>query len=297
MVSHAVAKINLILRVIGQQLRPGTCGRNHIGYHKIESIFVFLNGMYDTLELDTATTVSESSGSIDGVPITDNSIQAAAKILIDNFDRVVPDVRITKRLPISGGVGGGSSDAACFINAVFNLWGMPLLEKLRYIDLFDALGSDTKIFLYKYFGGYDSLYVLGTGLDDVPVTVPSPVCGYVVLVNNGTRLSAMAVYDAFAGPYCNEIGIDGVMNLLSCNERNRPALAHNSLMQAAITLNPSIRAILSSIEITAPTLYGLSGSGPTCFGIYSSLAAAQSASYLLDGTSHVLQLSDGYPAG
>ncbi|MDR2458500.1 MAG: hypothetical protein LBD43_00160 [Holosporales bacterium] len=252
---------------------------------------MFLNGMYDTLELDTATTFNESSGAIDGVPVTDNSIRTAAGILMDNFDHTVPDVKVTKRLPISGGVGGGSSDAACFINSVFNLWAMPLLEKLRYIDLFDALGSDTKIFLYKYFTGHDNLYVLGTGLDSVPVAVPSPIRGYVVLVNNGAKLSARAVYEAFVGPYCDEIGINDIMSQLSGDGYSKLGLSHNSLMQAAITLNPSISAILSSIEITAPTLYGLSGSGPTCFGIYNNLADAQSASHLLEGASHVLQLS------
>ncbi|MDR1365121.1 MAG: hypothetical protein LBJ42_00860 [Holosporales bacterium] len=268
-ISNAVAKVNLTLRIIRDEIGAA-------GYHRIESLFVFLGGIYDTLELDDTAPFNESSGAIAGVKNSDNSVRTAFKILVDNFDRPAPDVRITKRLPICGGIGGGSSDAACFINSVFDYWSMSLQEKLSCVNMFDALGSDAKIFLYKYFWKCDSLYALGTGLDNPPVVINLPINGYVVLVNAGDTLSTKTAYEKFAGPYCDEIGVNEIMNQL-----RRNGVAYNSLAAAAIQLAPSIRSVLSNVRETQPTLYGLSGSGPTCFGVYDSLPAAQVAATLL----------------
>ncbi|MDR1333076.1 MAG: hypothetical protein LBJ69_01585 [Holosporales bacterium] len=250
------------------------------GYHEIESVFAFLDGLYDIIELDLTIQFHRGSATIAGVADSDNSVKRAAEILMANFDDGVPHATVTKRLPICAGIGGGSSDAACFINAVFDHWSMPQQEKLQHINLFDPLGSDTKVFLYKYIWNCDAVYLLGTGIDGVVRRIDSDVISkdhVVVLVGSGTMLSTRLVYEAFAGPNDNAIGFQDTISQL----RNIGTLvkheARNSLKQAAMQLDPSIAPTLRRLEKTEPILYGMSGSGPTCFGIYKNLAEAQTA--------------------
>ncbi|MDR3224146.1 MAG: hypothetical protein LBT03_00960 [Holosporales bacterium] len=246
-VAHAVAKVNLMLNILG---------KTDDGYHKIESVFFFLDDIYDVLKFNMHEEFNDKSGYIKSIPNLKNFIRVAYQILKKHFpSRYIPDVTVTKNLPIEGGVGGGSSDAACFINTVFDLWNLSPGEKMDYIDIFEELGTDTKVFLFKYFTNSRAIYWLGSRkgvLEQINLELP---CGSILLVSNKKKLSTKLVYNSFQGPYCKEAGIKNFH-------------FHNSLQDTAIKLEPSLGDVLANIESTNPVFCGVSGSGPTCFGYY-----------------------------
>jgi len=136
------AKLNLFLHVVGQ--RPN-------GYHELETVFQFLD-YGDTIQLNA----HKNNNDIDiltpiaSVKNTDNLIYKAAKILQDQVSFVCGvKIKINKILPMGGGLGGGSSNAATILLALNKLWAINLpINKLAELGL--ALGADVPIFIHGY---------------------------------------------------------------------------------------------------------------------------------------------------
>ncbi len=199
---------------------------------------------------------------IKGVSQADNSIVRAARILREQLGLKVVHVAVIKRLPICGGVGGGSSNSACFINQIFEINGIHTEEKLKYIDIFDELGCDNKVFLYKYFTNSKTVYLKGSGIEGTLRTLDLDLTGYMFeLIFSKKRLSTSEVYKNFKGPYLKEVGFNNITlnHILNFN---------NSLQESAIQLCPELKSTLSSIRQRDPLVCGISGSGPTCFSMF-----------------------------
>lgn len=256
--TRAVAKVNLMLRIIGRSA--------YGGYHELQSLFVFLGEIFDVLEFDTDVEFNETSGHIDGVPDEDNSIRIAADILKRKFYKKVPHVTVRKKLPIGGGIGGGSSDAACFVNTVMDIWQIPHSDKLRNIRLFRILGSDATVFLHKYILNTNMLFLEGTGLDGSisPILIQELHRCCVILIRNDIYLSTKDIYETFEGPILNPIRKD---------DCDFPSLKnfHNSLQETALDAKADLYPILEAIRRTNPYCCGIAGSGSVCFGLYESL--------------------------
>ncbi|AOY88594.1 4-(cytidine 5'-diphospho)-2-C-methyl-D-erythritol kinase [Marinobacter salinus] len=134
------AKLNLFLHIVGR--RPD-------GYHELQTLFQFLDYGDDI----TYTTTPDQPGirlaeSIEGVADEDNLIVRAARALEARATSPVPGVTIslTKRLPMGGGLGGGSSNAATTLLALNHLWHLNLtIEELAHLGL--ALGADVPVFV------------------------------------------------------------------------------------------------------------------------------------------------------
>ncbi|PCI54410.1 MAG: 4-(cytidine 5'-diphospho)-2-C-methyl-D-erythritol kinase [Gammaproteobacteria bacterium] len=144
----APAKLNLFLHVVGQ--------RND-GYHELETLFQFLD-YSDTIEI-TVTTNSDITllTPIDGVNNEDNLIIKAAKLLQKNVLQkkhgktplLGAKISINKILPMGGGLGGGSSNAATILVALNALWQCGFsAEQLSVIGL--SLGADVPIFVHGF---------------------------------------------------------------------------------------------------------------------------------------------------
>ena len=138
----APGKLNLFLHVLGR--RPD-------GYHELQTAFQFVD-LCDSLRFYARPFgVLERLDAVPGVAPTDDLTVRAARLLADLArarGRVVPGVAIgiQKRLPIGGGVGGGSSDAATVLVALNELWGLGLpVEDLA--DLGVRLGADVPVFV------------------------------------------------------------------------------------------------------------------------------------------------------
>jgi 4-diphosphocytidyl-2-C-methyl-D-erythritol kinase len=260
-VSHALAKVNLMLNITGKAVN---------GYHEMESIFVFLRDVFDVLIFDTSDTFNEKFVNIDDIEHEENSIIKASRILIKHFQITLPKVVLCKKLPIGGGLGGGSSDSACFINSIFDILKFSRTKKLEYIDMFDSLGADNKVFLYKYFTNSKTIYMHGTGLNGVitGITFNAIKGNYILIVNNGILLKTKYVFDKFHEPFSAKIGSENINTLFNFN---------NSLQVSVIELENSLEHVIASIKETKPLFCGVSGSGSSCFGIYTDLKAAKFA--------------------
>lgn len=162
----APAKLNLMLRVTG---------RRADGYHFLQTVVRFID--YG----DTLTFRVREDGAVKrvndvaGVPAPDDlSVRAARRLQQACGTRLGADVTLQKRLPLGGGLGGGSSDAATTLLALNNLWraGLP---RERLLELALELGADVPVFV----GGENAL-VEGIGERLTPLDLPAD--WYVVLI-------------------------------------------------------------------------------------------------------------------
>ena len=137
----APAKLNLFLHIVG---------RRADGYHELETLFQFID-YCDTLTLKVIdTTEIKLLTQIDGVAQSDNLIYKAAKLLQQKTSTLFGvEIKIDKQLPMGGGLGGGSSNAATVLVALNELWQCGLSnEELAQLGL--TLGADVPIFVHGF---------------------------------------------------------------------------------------------------------------------------------------------------
>lgn len=162
----APAKLNLFLHVTGR--RPD-------GYHLLQTVFRFID-FADTLHFSLrADAEVRHLNPLPGVPAeSDLTVRAARLLQVETGCRLGVDIRIDKRLPMGGGLGGGSSDAATTLVALNRLWQLGLSrERLQQLGL--SLGADVPVFVFGR-----NAFAEGVGEALTPVNVPSP--WYVVLM-------------------------------------------------------------------------------------------------------------------
>ncbi len=156
----APAKINLFLHISGQR---------DDSYHLLQTAFQFLD-YGDVLQFGVHDNPSISlSTAIDGVDDEDNLIIRAARALqaSANIQQGV-NITIEKRLPIGGGLGGGSSNAATTLLALNQLWQCHL-SKTELAQLGLTLGADVPIFLHG-----EAAWAEGVGEQLSPISPPEP---------------------------------------------------------------------------------------------------------------------------
>jgi 4-diphosphocytidyl-2-C-methyl-D-erythritol kinase len=135
----APGKLNLFLHVVGR--RPD-------GYHELQTAFQFID-LGDSLHFyERPAGVFDRIGDVPSVAEADDLVLRAARLLAETAARALPGVaiRLDKRLPIGGGLGGGSSDAATTLVALNRLWDLRLTpEALAGLGL--RLGADVPVFV------------------------------------------------------------------------------------------------------------------------------------------------------
>jgi len=162
----APAKLNLFLHLVGR--RPD-------GYHLLQSIFRFID-YGDFLEFTVRPDGKITrTPAVPGVPETQDLCVRAARLLQQESGcRLGVDITLDKRLPMGGGLGGGSSDAATTLLALNHLWrtglDRPALQRLGL-----KLGADVPVFLFG-----NSAFAEGVGEILQPLALPP--AWYVVLV-------------------------------------------------------------------------------------------------------------------
>lgn len=135
----APAKLNLFLHITG---------RRADGYHTLQTVFQFLDYGDDLIFTVTDNGRIALLTPLPGVPENNNLAVRAAEILKKTTDtRQGTEIQIKKRLPLGGGLGGGSSDAATTLLALNDLWGTHLsVTELAALGL--ELGADVPVFVH-----------------------------------------------------------------------------------------------------------------------------------------------------
>jgi 4-diphosphocytidyl-2-C-methyl-D-erythritol kinase len=173
----APAKLNLMLRVLGR--RPD-------GYHRLQTVFQFLD-QCDRLFFEPRADgrIERLGGPAEIPPEQDLVVRAARALREETGCDAGVSIRIEKRLPMGGGLGGGSSDAATTLQALNQLWGTALAsDRLAQIGL--RLGADVPVFVRG-----EAAWGEGVGENLVPVELPMP--WYLVLVPR-CQVSTAAVF-------------------------------------------------------------------------------------------------------
>lgn len=162
----APGKLNLMLRVLG---------RRADGYHRLQTVFQFI-GLQDLIYLtpnDHGGIVRHSE--LTGVPPENDLVVRAARLLKEHTGcSAGVDIAVDKRLPMGGGLGGGSSDCATTLVGLNRLWGTGLGED-ELMSLGLSLGADVPVFVRGL-----AAWGEGVGEELTPIQIDEP--WYVVLV-------------------------------------------------------------------------------------------------------------------
>lgn len=248
----APAKINLFLHITG---------RRDDGYHTLQSLMAFCD-VGDGLDIVPAPkfrlTVTGPFADACG-PVADNLVTRAAKAMEEAADRAAAiSVTLHKNLPPGAGLGGGSSDAACVMQALNRLWGQPLrTHTLKSIGL--KLGAEMPVCL-------EGRPCLVEGAGEIITPVPDLPALHGVLVWPGKPLKTPDVFRAFtdAPVYSNPAGFSGPQD----DWQAVINATGNNLTAAAASLLPDVQDALASLGKAGGKAVRMSGSGSTCFGLF-----------------------------
>lgn len=238
----AYAKINLALHVRR---------RREDGYHELETLFAFV---------DSGDRLSAAAASRDELRVvgefaeqlTDplNNIAAKALSLLPRAEGL--SVLLEKNLPVAAGLGGGSADAGAIFRLVRHAYGLPEDWAVRAAKL----GADVPACV-------ESKACIGRGTGTQLAPVGNDLEGTtVLLVNPRVPLSTGPVFAAWDG-------VDrGALPSGSASQIAREG--RNDLEAPAIALCPPVAEVLGELRAGPADLVRMSGSGATCFALYSS---------------------------
>ncbi|MBI1340025.1 4-(cytidine 5'-diphospho)-2-C-methyl-D-erythritol kinase [bacterium] len=268
----APAKVNLYIHV-------GTPGAG--GLHPVDSLVMFA----DTRAADrvSARAHPQLSLSIEGPRAKSlknaphNLVMAAASALREASGQTARGAALTlhKVLPVAGGVGGGSADAAAALHVLNEMWslgfGVAALERLGA-----QLGSDVPACVRGR-----PLLMRGTG-ERLETTAAPDL--HAVLVNPGVMLETPRVFARFDAMQTKAKFVETPAPTGDTDIDFIKALKgfRNDLEAASISLCPDVGKVLEALRAQKGTLLArMSGSGPTCFGLYGSAATAEAAATAL----------------
>jgi 4-diphosphocytidyl-2-C-methyl-D-erythritol kinase len=296
--ASAPAKVNLVFEV--GQLEAD-------GYHSVNSLFLALELREElTLvkgEAGTGISIyvhgdSLPEAHINAVP-TDQSnlVHKTAVLFAQKLGKQIPDLQIDirKRIPVAGGMAGGSADAAAMLVAMNEFMhlehGTPNLTIEELAAIGAELGSDVPFCLY---GGM----AIGTGRGEV-ITALTDLAFETnwLLCASSKGLSTPTVYAAF-----DEMGSHTLFTDLT--DASAIASAHelgqrmtNDLEQAAFRLMPSLSELVDQLEQLGAIRAMVSGSGPTIAALFDSEAKAIEVSNLLKSQGLVSLTAKGQALG
>ncbi len=263
----APAKVNLFLKVLGK--RPD-------GYHDILTLFERIN-LFDRIRIE------KLNGS--GIEILsnryivrrkrDNLAYRAARLILD-YAHVKKGVRveIDKRIPVAGGLGGGSSDAASVLEGVNRLFAQGL-KKDTLVSLAKKIGADVTFFLTR------KSFAIGTGRGDElhPVALKKRKLWH-LLVYPKFSLSTKEVYKGFDSLLTKGapgVKMQGQKALASGTFELLYDMLYNDLQQVVIKKKKSVGVIIKRLASICRRKAIISGSGPSVFCLFKNRKEAMAA--------------------
>jgi 4-diphosphocytidyl-2-C-methyl-D-erythritol kinase len=249
---RALAKINLDLRVLGK--RPD-------GFHELRTVFQTIS-LADTLEIAYTPARKTGISLVDDLHIADNLVVRAARLVMDAM-RVTGqiDMRLTKRIPLGAGLGGGSSDAAAVLLALPALAGHDLdLPKLCTIG--EQLGSDVPFFLL---GG--TAVGIGRGTELFPL--PDAPAHKGILVAPGVHVNTAQAYRDLSPRLTSELQQNKIFSFQSITwDTAHLASARNDFETVVFEQHRKLETLKKRLVSAGATLALMTGSGSALFGLF-----------------------------
>jgi 4-diphosphocytidyl-2-C-methyl-D-erythritol kinase len=176
----APAKLNLMLHIVG---------RRADGYHELQTVFQLID-LHDSLEIAVREDgrIVRTQGPASVPEMQDLAIRAALALKASTGTRLGADIAVTKRIPLGGGLGGGSSDAATTLVALNHLWQTGL-NPAEIAAIGATLGADVPVFVRG-----TSAWAEGTGEKLEPVVLPED--SWFLVIFPGIHVPTAEVFQA-----------------------------------------------------------------------------------------------------
>ena len=262
----APAKLNLYLHVTG---------RRADGFHDLDSLVSFASIGDEVIVQPAGDFAFEMTGPQAGALAHENQddnlvVKAARSLAALTGNDLNVRLTLVKNLPVASGIGGGSSDAAAVLRALARHWGLAK-DDPRILEVAALHGQDVPVCV-----NIESVMMTATGVMPAPKLPRTAV----VLVNPGRGLPTPAVFkeyknggDAFSPLLRLDRAPATVDELVSALK-----LRSNDLYAPACRLMPEIIEIITALRETEDCLLArMSGSGATCFGLYTNTETAEKA--------------------
>lgn len=191
MIFYPNCKINLGLRIMNKRTD---------GYHNIETVLYPLSAPCDILEI-VQTSNTQTNISVTGAFAVENDkhniCYKAYQLIKQDYEIPSINMNLHKQIPFGAGLGGGSSDAACTLMGIRDLFELPI-ENTQLAAYADRLGSDVPFFLWNR-------PMQATGRGEILNSIDIDLKGYyLILIKPHCQVSTAAAYAAIT-PYASEV--------------------------------------------------------------------------------------------
>jgi 4-diphosphocytidyl-2-C-methyl-D-erythritol kinase len=261
------AKINLGLKVVGKRSD---------GYHDIETVFQMIS-LYDYITLTESDTGITLYSNNKDIPLDEKNLAYKAANLLRERAGVKKGVKIEidKNIPISAGLGGGSSNAAATLLGLNYIWKLRLSRE-ELLPIAKQLGADVPFFL-------SGVRAFGTGRGDELQILPVTRKFYVILLNPGLYISTEWVYKNLKLELTKGRKSINIKKFISGREEleDLAAILFNDLESVVIERHEVIGRMKDILLSAGASGSLMSGSGSTVFGIFKDYSSAKQAGELL----------------
>jgi 4-diphosphocytidyl-2-C-methyl-D-erythritol kinase len=265
----APAKINLFLRVIG---------RRSDGYHELDSLFMPV-ALYDQVRISlkpSSRFLATVRTNRSELPTDERNLALrAAQCIAERYGvHAEVNIELDKRIPLSSGLGGGSSDAGAVIRLLATALGIINQEELLAAAL--SIGADVPFFL-------DPRPARIGGIGEKIMPLPAAPQLELVVAAPPFEVSTARVYAQLKPTHWSGRAADTDVERFCAGELLSPMLV-NDLARPACELYPAIEHLWRLVEDLQPIACGMSGSGGTIFAVYPDAQTAERA------RKHILRL-------
>jgi 4-diphosphocytidyl-2-C-methyl-D-erythritol kinase len=250
------AKINRLLQVLGK--RPD-------GYHEIFTVLQTIS-LCDDLEFELRTDGKLTLVCDDPrIPIDETNliIKAAAALQRKLETPLGVDIKLTKRIPAQGGLGGASSNAAVTLIALNGLWRAPFLSP-HWKRLAPELGADVHFFMY---GGRFVATGIGASLMAVQDGPRQPI----IIITPNARVSTPAAYAALKAGSLTTVDAMPILSSsferLNTGDSSQWPEPHNDFERVIFEIEPEIERAKNALLEAGVRDALLAGSGSSVFGV------------------------------
>jgi 4-diphosphocytidyl-2-C-methyl-D-erythritol kinase len=250
------AKINWRLHVLG---------RRADGFHELHTIFQTIT-LHDQLRFaardDNQLHLTSDSPSI---PVDESNLILRAALALRRQHGIEQgaSIHLEKVIPVEGGLGGGSSNAAISLLGLAHLWEIKT-NKQELVEIGASLGADVPFFLT---GGT----ARGTGLGTVVAPLNEVVAEHLLIVKPEAKVSTSEAYKALNSPALTKVNADIILSISRADEQftdSYPKALHNDFEPVIFYLKPEIERARNALLQVGARRALLAGSGSSVFGIF-----------------------------